>query len=99
MFVSQRKSTENFFLFSVQPTLNISPNPAQNEIQVQPLVQNDQTAHLTIVDISGKMVLSQTISMNSPTTISVAHLPDGMYFYQTRHADFPIQTHKLNILR
>lgn len=92
----------HFYTFSpvdnFQP-LNISPNPAQNEIQVQPLVQNDQTAHLTIVDISGKMVLSQTISMNSPTTISVAHLPDGMYFYQTRHADFPIQTHKLNILR
>lgn len=79
--------------------VNIFPNPAQNEIQVQPLLESDQTAHLTIVDISGKIVLSRTISMNSPTTISVAHLPDGMYFYQTQYANFPIQTHKLSIVR
>jgi len=55
--------------------LKIYPNPAQNNFTVE--VSTNEKQILNIVDVTGKLVLQQTI--NSKTTIDVSNLNAGVY--------------------
>lgn len=66
----------------VEPTkenlFSVFPNPAKNNITVQ--YRNTTTAHITISDITGKVVLLHQINGNKPNSIDISHLDKGMYF-------------------
>ena len=55
--------------------LKIYPNPAQNNFTIQPPTNDKQT--LTLFDIRGKQIFTQTIS--GTTNIDISKLADGVY--------------------
>src|ERR1700756_39007 len=61
-------------------SLNIYPNPAQKNFTVE--VSNNDKQQLQVLDISGKIVLTQTIQ--SKTTIDASMFENGVYFIQLK---------------
>jgi hypothetical protein len=58
----------------------VYPNPSKNNIQLNFTNLNEDFNKLTIVDISGKTVLTQSISNNNANlNIDVSSLPNGIY--------------------
>ncbi len=57
--------------------ITLSPNPTSQIMTVQ-FQQNNVTARLSLIDLSGKNVLQQNVSNN--TNINVADLARGIYF-------------------
>lgn len=62
--------------------IKIYPNPAQNNFTVEVSTTDKQL--LQIIDISGKIVLQQTII--GTTTIDASQLESGVYFVQLKNA-------------
>jgi hypothetical protein len=62
------------------PTVLIYPNPAQDRVFISGITEKSQ---LAIYDISGKLVLKQTIS--SEQTINVNNLKSGIYLINIRN--------------
>jgi len=73
------------------PTVLIYPNPAQDRVFISGITEKSQ---LAIYDISGKLVLKQTIS--SEQAINVNHLKSGIYLINIRNKNHNI-TKKLVI--
>ncbi|MFO7878764.1 MAG: endonuclease, partial [Bacteroidales bacterium] len=63
------------------PALSISPNPANDKLQLRIENTSEHVRELVLYDICGKPVLKQKSSENS-FTIDVKKLPAGMYFLQ-----------------
>ncbi|HKC69203.1 MAG TPA: T9SS type A sorting domain-containing protein, partial [Bacteroidia bacterium] len=61
-------------------TVKVYPNPAQGNFTVE--VSNNQKQQLQVLDISGKIVLTQTIQ--SKTTIDASLFENGVYFVQLK---------------
>jgi hypothetical protein len=59
----------------------------ENNVFVDFTIQNNEQAVFSIYDVTGKVVLTQKISCNKQTTVSVAGLNAGMYFYQVTGTD------------
>ena len=60
-------------------TVRVYPNPAM-EFIVFDGIETSGTAYVEIVEIQGKIVLSQEI--NNSQKVSVQHLPQGLYLYK-----------------
>ncbi len=62
---------------SLPPNLEISPNPATSTVTLQ----TTQSGTLQITDMLGRILLSQPLAQ-SKTSLSIAHLPAGVYTYR-----------------
>jgi|GEM_PF-3124465 hypothetical protein len=60
--------------------INIYPNPAQNNFTIETSSNEKQT--VSVFDITGKLVLSQTI--NGKTNIDISNFTNGVYFIQVQ---------------
>jgi hypothetical protein len=63
-------------------SLNVSPNPAQNEVTLRFLAEKATSGRVMIADIAGKIVYQQTESFaegENNIQISLSGLPAGMY--------------------
>lgn len=56
------------------------PNPAHNEVTINWAKISNDAATVTITDISGKVVLSTNVNMNTAAKVNVGALNPGMYF-------------------
>ena len=63
--------------------LNVYPNPTDEELNIAFNVANDETIQLTVQDVSGKQLLSNTIkalSGSNHVLVDTKDLANGMYF-------------------
>lgn len=68
-------STENEFL--------VWPNPAQNEVNIKVPFNNELSGDVTLFDVSGKLLYTQTMSAakgNGNFKIDVSNFENGLYF-------------------
>ena len=61
----------------------IFPNPANDHIQIQldEYVESGSSIEVTIVDMYGRLVISE---LNSSGLVDVKHLAEGIYFVKVR---------------
>jgi hypothetical protein len=71
-------------------TFNFYPNPASNLVH---LSSGNEIEAVSLVDISGKLLVTQVIS-NTTGTISIENLPAGVYFMNVT-IDGNVKNHKL----
>ncbi|MEZ5046053.1 MAG: T9SS type A sorting domain-containing protein [Chitinophagaceae bacterium] len=62
--------------------VQVYPNPTQHSIQIKQ-IGNTETIKLTLTDVLGKVVLSETIEQ-SVSTVSLNHLATGNYYLHLR---------------
>lgn len=78
----------------------IFPNPATYKLNLTVILQEGETATLTIYDITGKLILSDTFnSDNEAKEISVSALSEGMYIYKVNVNNENVKQGKLIITR
>ncbi len=78
-------------------SVRVYPNPAAEQIMVQLLLPQSAFGgplRFTLADALGRMVLDTEIK-DGQTKLSVAHLPDGMYFWQVHDGRNVIQSGKV----
>ncbi len=79
-------SINNIQTASGQNTIILSPNPANNILQVQ---ASGAIQTILLSDITGKVCLTQNgIASLNTVTVNTANLPAGLYMVQTRCTDF-----------
>jgi glucose/arabinose dehydrogenase len=59
-------------------TITVYPNPARTQISIKTSI-NSQISSVKIVDISGKLLMSENFQNNDNPTLSVSNLTSGMY--------------------
>ncbi len=74
---------------SINQSINIYPNPVQNSLHVNFMLPVTEATQVYVTDVLGKMLLTQQIEKNDPSTILwVGSLPPGVYLlYVSRSAD------------
>ena len=65
--------------FEVANNIKMYPNPTNNFVMVE--VSNLTNAKLQVVDITGKILMNQSLNASS-NTINVQQLPSGIYFFK-----------------
>lgn len=79
-------ATENQKSIAQRFEPQISPNPTNRDL-VLSNVGNDSPIHLTIIDLLGKTVYHQTISLSSDYQISLPELANGLYQIRLQQTD------------
>ena len=83
---------------SIQPQLNISPNPAQNTLNVQLSSVLKATGRLEIFDIAGTLKLSvKMLEKSDHIEISTIELANGLYFCRLSENGQIISTAKFSV--
>jgi len=57
----------------------VYPNPASDVVHLKLVLSKDQTAYANLLDISGKIILSQQINAETTSDIDVSGLQNGVY--------------------
>ena len=57
----------------------VYPNPASDVVHLKLVLSKDQTAYANLLDISGKIILSQQINAETTSEIDVSGLQNGVY--------------------
>jgi len=60
----------------------IYPNPANNELYVNPSFTSNENVSISIIDILGKTIREDKITLNGEREINIKELPEGLYFLQ-----------------
>ena len=71
----------------------IAPNPAKNNINIT----GSNLRQIRIIDNVGKVVQLKQISNTNHVSISVNHLPKGLYMVQATYNDGSVKTEKVVI--
>ena len=79
---------------AVAPVLNLSPNPATDQVQME-WEGLGKTATLTMINAQGQTVHQQTVTGNAHT-LKTTHLPTGLYIITLQSEQSTIR-HKLMI--
>ena len=66
------------------PTISIYPNPATSHITIKNLPPNSQ---ITLTDILGDEILTQTTKTNLLTTINISQLSRGVYLLHLKNSN------------
>ncbi len=74
-------STDSFKLNS---NLNVYPNPASNHVNIELL--SNEIATLEVYDVSGKLILTQTLT-DKINTITIEKLTSGIYFFKVNSSE------------
>jgi hypothetical protein len=64
----------------IEKPFTIYPNPAQKTVTIRYPVQNHY--HLTLLDITGRELLSFKLNLSGEHTFDVSTLPEGVYILQ-----------------
>lgn len=75
--------------------LQIVPNPVKDQFTVKGMVEGG--AHLLLMDLTGKPVMSQSVSGTEATLVLPDRLPDGVYLLQATTAQGKTTTAKLMV--
>ncbi len=71
-------------------TLKLYPVPTQNELHI--VSENyENILKYEVVDLSGRILINQTNSINAETTLDVSVLPEGQYLLKTYKRDASIE--------
>jgi hypothetical protein len=82
---------------ATEPSLEIFPNPVSELLTLQITGNIEMDGELTIFDLYGKIVRSETIS-NSKLEMNISNLPGGLYLLQLRSGEKEWNT-KFEVLR
>lgn len=75
--------------------IKFSPSPASDYLTVSyPDSESDASADLQILDITGRVLLRQTISPNTPNEINIAQLMPGIYIARIENSQGVVTTDK-----
>ena len=78
--------------------VRVLPNPAHDLLQVQVNTTSTENLQFDLLDLMGKVVISTNLKgTDTGQTISVTHLPSGVYFYRITQGGVPAQTGKVII--
>ncbi len=80
---------------NMTPSVNIFPNPAQDEIQI---TSTDQLQLLTLFSLNGQRMFSAPLN-STTSTLNISHLADGMYFAQILLNDNTLIVKKICVLK
>jgi photosystem II stability/assembly factor-like uncharacterized protein len=72
----------DYLRYGVGPTFSIRPNPAVSEIVVS--VRNVEGYEVSIVDVTGRVMIDRTFVKPGDQTIDIGNLPQGTYFVNAR---------------
>jgi len=77
--------------------ISIYPNPVSTELTIQVAGELDQDATIEIVNLNGKVMMTQTVKKGaiSATPVSVSNLDGGVYVARIRYANGEVKTLKL----
>ncbi len=78
-------------------TMEIFPNPATNQVTINPNLAENQSGVVEVSDVQGKIVLSKPVTAGS-TTLDVSGLDNGLYFVQLIVDGELVETNKLEIV-
>ncbi len=71
-----------------EPSIIISPNPAQNTIKAQFVMVENENAAISVTDVTGKQILSlpekNYYSGNNQVNLNIQNLPSGEYFFTVK---------------
>lgn len=77
--------------FELHSKLNVYPNPASNQVNIEVLTNEIST--LEVYDVSGKFLFSQILN-NKTNTINIENLTSGIYFFKVNSSE-GISTNKI----
>lgn len=77
-------ATENVQLNS--ETISIYPNPTNSFVQIE-VLNDDVIQSLEIIELNGKIILSQIIDNQNIAKINTEHLPHGIYLLKIKQSD------------
>jgi hypothetical protein len=89
--VEQRSSTEADQSLSYW----VLPNPANDQIQIVPILSTPQQAKFSLFRFDGQLV--QQINLNDNASMNLGHLPNGIYSYTISTENGTVQSGKLII--
>ncbi len=72
----EEKIETSTYLKTLNGSINIYPNPTSEYLNIQ-LNSSEKIKHITLLDLTGKIVLNHLGSVDQP--ISISMLPDGIY--------------------
>ena len=79
-----------------EPTIQLYPNPATAQVQVQYVLTPGETATLRVLDATGRILLSTDLDAEvSSTTLDISSLTAGMYFVSLAGEKGGLQSAKL----
>ncbi len=61
------------------PSLQIFPNPANSTVTLQLADAQDEIRQITVANMQGQVMLSQTVNATTPYTLNISALPAGIY--------------------
>jgi len=62
--------------------IKVYPNPAESNITIDIVSDENSNAKLTVVDMLGKVLLQQPLSFNTANAVNLNHLPSGQYAFK-----------------
>lgn len=77
--------------FELHSKLNVYPNPASNQVNIEVLTNEIST--LEVYDVSGKFLFTQILN-NKTNTINIENLTSGIYFFKVNSSE-GISTNKI----
>jgi hypothetical protein len=82
---------------SATAEFRVYPNPATSSVTVEYTIADNDNADLTLIDMSGRVVLSQKLVSgdHATTTLNVAELASGLYYSDLRVNGLSVKKDKL----
>jgi tetratricopeptide (TPR) repeat protein len=70
--------------YETKSVLNVYPNPSGGQFTLdwQPTLTSTETARLEVKDLSGRLILTQTIRPNTQASLDLRGQRAGLYYYQ-----------------
>ncbi len=77
------------------PSLQIFPNPANSTVTLQLSDPQDEIRQITVANMQGQVMLSQTVNATTPYTLDISALPAGIYAVRVLTANGNVATAKV----
>jgi len=74
--------------------LTLSPNPANSTVTLQLSDPQDEIRQITVANMQGQVMLSQTVNATTPYTLDISALPAGIYAVRVLTANGTVATAK-----
>lgn len=76
---------------------SVSPNPANDVVSISLKGTTTSPIILELLDVTGKIILSENATTNQTKTISVADLADGVYFLRAVQNGYLVATRRIAV--
>ena len=65
-----------------QKAFSIFPNPTKGNVQINYLIESEQSVSIQFYDVIGKLATERKLSENSIHNLNLTELQQGIYFYR-----------------